>query len=414
MYILPFSSIEVTLPRAGGKGANLAELVRAGFAVPPGFIVTIDAYHAFVEANHLQPRLLAQNILPDDSTALENTSAGIRALFEQGTLPAEIAAKITLAYHALPNSSTLTPSGPPVAIRSSATTEDLPGLTFAGQQDTYLNVVGDEAVLDAVKKCWGSLWTARAMAYRARNHTPPDGIALAIVIQRMIASASSGILFTANPVTGRRNEIVVEASFGLGEAIVSGQVNPDHYVVDALEWKITERRLGTKELAVVPRSTGGTERIQREASQEQALPDTQIIELAQLAQRVAEHFGSPQDIEWAWANQQLYLLQARPITSLYPLPEQTGPIEVLRLYINFNAIRRVVDDAAITAKVKAALVDAKEVSALNVNVTTYRGVVQLSGFVDSTTAAARAGEVARQIEGVRSVENDLKVRVPAS
>lgn len=168
-YILPLSSMEATLARAGGKGANLAELVRAGFTIPPGFIVTTDAYRAFVEANQLQPRLLtlAQNISPSDTIALENASTEIRARFEQGKLLREIAADITSAYH------TLTPSGSPVAVRSSATAEDLPGLAFAGQQDTYLNVIGDEAVLDAVKKCWGSLWTARAMAYRARNHSHP-------------------------------------------------------------------------------------------------------------------------------------------------------------------------------------------------------------------------------------------------
>lgn len=157
----------------------------------------------------------------------------------------------------------------------------------------------------------------------------------------MIASESSGILFTANPVTGRRDEMVIEASFGLGEAIVSGHVDPDHYVVNSLKWKITERKLGAKERAILPRAAGGTEPVQRGASQEQALPDTQILELAQLAQRVAKHFGSPQDIEWAWANGQLYLLQSRPITSLYPLPEQTGSVEGLRIYVNFNAIQGV-------------------------------------------------------------------------
>ncbi len=336
-YILPFTSSEVTPARVGGKGTNLAELVRAGFTVPLGFIVTTDAYYAFVEANHLQPRILtlAQHISPDDAAALENTSTEIRILFERGLLSAEIAADITAAYYAL------TPSRSPVAVRSSATTEDLPGLTFAGQQETYLNVVSDATVLDAVKKCWGSLWTARAMAYRARNHIQPDEVALAVVIQKMIASESSGILFTANPLTGRRDKMVIEASFGLGEAIVSGQVEPDHYIVNALEWKITERKLGAKAIAILPRASGGTEQIQRQASHEPALPEPRIIELAQIGQRVAQHFGSPQDIEWTWARQQLYLLQSRPITSLYPLPEQTGPVEALRLYINFNAIQGV-------------------------------------------------------------------------
>jgi len=230
-----------------------------------------------------------------------------------------------------------------VAVRSSATAEDLPGLAFAGQQDTYLNLVGEEALLGAVKKCWSSLWTARAMAYRARNHIPSDEVALAVVVQKMIASESSGVLFTANPVTGRRGEIVIDASFGLGEAIVSGQVDPDHYVVDPHTWHIVEHKLGAKQMAVLPRADGGTEQVTRDDSQQQALPDTQIIELGQTAQRVAEHFGSPQDIEWAWADDQLHLLQSRPITSLYPLPENVNPDEELRVYANFNSIQGVTD-----------------------------------------------------------------------
>lgn len=332
-YILPFSSTKATLARAGGKGANLARLVRAGFAVPPGFIVTTDAYRTFVEANQLQPRILTlvRTISVEDTAFLESASTKIRAWFEQGRLPAEIAAQITSAYHALPTA--------PVAVRSSATAEDLPGLAFAGQQDTYLNVAGKDTVLEAVKRCWDSLWTARAIAYRARNHIPAGEVALAVVIQIMIAADSSGVLFTANPVTGRRDETIIEASFGLGEAIVSGQVDPDHYVINSVEWKVTERKLGAKEVAVLPHSAGGTEQVRRHGPQEQALPEAQIIELAQTAQRVAERLGSPQDVEWAWADRQLHLLQSRPITSLYPRPESADPAEELRIYVNFNAIQ---------------------------------------------------------------------------
>jgi pyruvate,water dikinase len=332
-YILPFTSSEASLARAGGKGANLARLVQAGFAVPPGFIVTTDAYHSFVKANQLQPRILTltQIISTKDTAVLENASARIRTWFEQGTLPAEIIAQITSAYRALPTSQ--------VAVRSSATAEDLPELAFAGLQDTYLNVAGEDAVLNAVKRCWGSLWTARAITYRARSHIPADDVALAVVIQKMIAADSSGVLFTANPVTGRRDETIIEAGFGLGEAIVSGQVDPDRYVVNSAKWKITEQKLGVKEMVVLPRATGGTEQVRRRSDQVQALPDTQIIELAQIAQRVAVHFGSPQDIEWAWGNGQLHLLQSRPITSLYPLPEDAGSGEELRIYVNFNAIQ---------------------------------------------------------------------------
>ncbi|MBI4789885.1 MAG: phosphoenolpyruvate synthase [Chloroflexi bacterium] len=355
--ILPFASHETTLARAGGKGANLAALARAGYAVPLGFIVTTDAYRAFVAANQLRDEILAlaQRPSPDDPTTFETCSAEIRACFERGVMPREIADEIVSAYRrlgegergrggegentpTLPHSHTQTPTTqPPVAVRSSATAEDLPGLAFAGQQDTYLNVVGEDAVLDAVKRCWGSLWTARAMAYRARNRIASDEIALAVVVQQMIASESSGVLFTANPLTGRRDEIVMDASFGLGEAIVAGQVEPDHYVVDPRQWKITECALGEKALAIVPRAGGGTEQVTTDSAQRQALPDAQIIELAQIAQRVAAHFGSPQDIEWAWADQRLYLLQSRPITSLYPLPDNPGG--AFRLYISFNSIQ---------------------------------------------------------------------------
>jgi phosphoenolpyruvate synthase/pyruvate phosphate dikinase len=338
-YILPFTSSASTLALAGGKGMNLSILARAGFPAPPGFIVTTDAYRAFVAENKIQDRILShiKTLAPDDPVALDSASSEIATLFEQGHIPDEIASTIVSAYRDL--------AAPPVAVRSSATAEDLPGLSFAGQQETYLNILGGDAVLDAVKKCWASLWTARAIGYRARNRIPPDEVTLAVVVQQMIASESSGVLFTANPLTGRRAEMVIDASFGLGEAIVSGQVEPDHYVVDTHTWTITDRKLGAKALAILPRAEGGTDHVQRAAAakQEQALPDAQIVELARLAGRVAEHFGSPQDIEWAWAEGQLYLLQSRPITSLYPLPEVPTPPDVLGLFFNFGSLQGVPD-----------------------------------------------------------------------
>lgn len=336
-YILPLSSAEATLARAGGKGANLAELVRAGFNVPPGFIVTTDVYRAFVEANALQVNILALagSVSPDDLDALEKTSTEIRGLFEQGRLPVEIANEVVSAYRSL------SIAQPAVAVRSSATAEDLPGLAFAGLQDTYLNVIGESALLKAIKRCWGSLWTARAMAYRTRNHIPPGEIALAVIVQNLVAAQVSGILFTANPVTGRRDEIVIDASYGLGEAIVSGQVDPDRYIVRRQGWRIVERKLGAKEIAIIPHSGGDTEKVQPSAGREQALADAQIIALAQTAEQVEGHFGTPQDIEWAYANQQLCLLQSRPITSLYPLPELARPDNELLIFVNFNAIQGV-------------------------------------------------------------------------
>ncbi len=342
MITLPLSSAEATLLRTGGKGANLAALMRAGFKVPPGFLVTTDAYRSFVSANQINPRLLAlvQAVKPDDPVALDNVSAEIRALFAAGSVPPEVEEPICSAYEALSPGPNDQGHGLPVAVRSSATAEDLPGLSFAGQQDTYLNIVGVQALIDAVRKCWGSLWTARAIGYRARNRIPPDDVALAVVVQQMIASEVSGVMFTANPLTGRRDEIVIDASYGLGEAIVSGQVEPDNYAVDSRAWQITRRKLGAKALAIVPRTDGGTQSLTRDdAAQRQALPDAQILELGHLGQQVASHFGSPQDIEWAWAGGQMYLLQSRPITSLYPLPAVQR--SDLRVYVSLNSVQGV-------------------------------------------------------------------------
>jgi len=354
--ILPLSSAAATLARAGGKGANLAALTRAGFEVPPGFIVTTAAYHAFVAANQIEMRLLelAHAVSPSDPASLDSTSEAIRALFSGGTLPEEIAESIRAAYAGLPAEEfALGESGrgcrpsagdyPPVAVRSSATAEDLPGLSFAGQQDTYLNIVGPAALADAVKACWGSLWTARALGYRARSHIAPDYIALAVIVQVLIPADVSGVLFTANPLSGHRGEMVIDATFGLGEALVSGQVEPDHYVVDPRAWSIVSRKLGAKAMAIVPSRAGGTESVSQDRRQQQALPNAQILDLARTAAQVAAHFGSPQDIEWAWAGGRLYLLQSRPITTLYPLPESLLRAPKLRVLFSFNSVQGVPD-----------------------------------------------------------------------
>lgn len=338
--ILPFSSQDAGLDRVGGKGANLAELTRAGFNVPPGYLITTEAYRAFVAANCFGDELLrlARAVVADDPVSLEQTAEKIRALFANASMPTEIAAEIQSAYALL--STDHSPLA--VAVRSSATAEDLPGLSFAGQQETYLNIIGAEELCEAVKKCWGSLWTARAIGYRARNNIAPDDIALAVVVQQMIASEVSGVLFTANPLTGHRGEIVIDASFGLGEAIVSGQVEPDHFVVNATTWQITTRDLGEKSIAILPCAEGGTQTIEQSRADVQALPDEQIIALAKLSKRVADHYGAPQDIEWAWANRQLYLLQARPITSLYPLPALNYSPDDVCVYASFNSIQGIV------------------------------------------------------------------------
>jgi len=312
------------LPLAGGKGANLGALLHAGLPVPPGFCVTTAGYQRFVTANDLQPRLLAtlNGLDTTQPQALEAAATLIRQWFENGDLPDEIAQSILSAYAAL---------GGAVAVRSSATAEDLPDLSFAGQQDTYLNIHGAEALLQAVKRCWGSLWSARAIGYRARNGISQQEISLAVVVQRMVPSEASGVLFSANPLSGKRDETVIDATLGLGEALVSGMVEPDHYVVDAAHGRILKKTLGAKALSVRGVSGGGTQTVDECAANVQALPDEQILALAALGQQAERFFGGPQDMEWAWAGGQLYVVQSRPVTSLYPLPAgaQARPLEVL-------------------------------------------------------------------------------------
>lgn len=335
--ILPLAS-ETTLEASGGKGANLARLARAGFPVPPGFIVTTQAYRDFVSENRMQHWVVdaARTARIGDSVALDATSAAIRARFASATVRPDVVEAIRNAYTAL--------GRPPVAVRSSATTEDLPDLSFAGQQDTMLNVIGDADLLHAVVQCWSSLWTARAIAYRTRNGIPHEDAALAVVIQRMVASDISGVLFTANPLTGKRSETVIEATFGLGEALVSGRVEPDRYVVDVPAGRLLEQRVGAKALSIRPRAggEGGTFEAQEHAAGRATLSESAVLELASLGQRVVTLFGAPQDIEWAQAGGRFYVLQARPITSLFPLPEGL-PDDGLHVLISAAAVQGMLD-----------------------------------------------------------------------
>ncbi len=320
---------------AGGKGANLGEMARAGLPVPPGFVLLTPAYRAFVAANGLQAEIerLADQARPEDPVSVEAASAAIRALFQAGAIPDEVSQAVTTAYARL--------GGGPVAVRSSATAEDLPGASFAGQQETYLNIEGPEQVLEAVRRCWSSLWTARAISYRARQGIRPAEVALAVVVQRLVASDAAGVLFTANPVTGRRDQMVIDGAWGLGEAVVSGQVTPDHWVVDGATGGIVARLISSKALMTVRRA-GGTETlpVPLEIQARPVLDELRVAALVDLGRRVAAHYGAPQDLEWAIAQEQLYLLQARPITSLFPLPGPQPPPEAgLRIYVCANILQ---------------------------------------------------------------------------
>jgi pyruvate,water dikinase len=306
------------LALAGGKAAGLGELIGAGFPVPPGFCVTTDAYRAFVEDNGLKAEILrlSGSAGGDDPAMLESASAQIRALFEAGKIPGDLASEICTAYFHLAN------PYPAVAVRSSATAEDLPGASFAGQQDTYLNISGEEAVLAAVRQCWASLWTGRAISYRLREGIPPDVVALAVVVQRLVPAEAAGVLFTANPITGVRNEVVINAAWGLGEAIVSGLVTPDHLVVDKASGRIKEKCIADKQVMTVRTTSSTTEQPVPTAQRtEPTLCEAQTATLVDLARRIESHAGQPMDVEWAVDNGQVYVLQARPITALENMPE---------------------------------------------------------------------------------------------
>jgi|SRR5579859_2388535 len=337
MLILPFTASAATLDTAGGKGANLARLARAGFPVPQGFIIATAAYQAFVAANALEPviQVALANASADDAGALDQASAAIRAAFSAGALPPDLQAGIQAAYAAL--------GAGQVAVRSSATAEDLPDLSFAGQQDTYLNIAGQEQLLAAVVNCWSSLWTARAIGYRLRNHISQVEAALAVVVQPMVASDVSGVLFTANPLSGLLSETVIDATFGLGEALVSGQVDPDHFVVDTPTGQITSRALGAKQVATRGKPGGGVETLTENAGARQTLSDDQIRQLVAIGQRIQqdrEFGGAPQDIEWAFAGGQLSILQARAITSLFPVPRVS--FDPLLVWLSFGSVQGLV------------------------------------------------------------------------
>ncbi len=298
---------------AGGKGANLGELVRAGLPVPPGFVVTTEAYWAHVQANELGEEILelATKRRP------EVAAARIGALFTEAPMPVGLHNELLEAYQAL--------GRPPVAVRSSATAEDLPDASFAGQQDTYLNVRGEAALASAVQRCWASLWTARAIAYRSRQGIDPATVSLAVVVQRMVAADAAGVLFTANPTNGRRQEAVISAAWGLGEAVVGGAVNTDDLVVAKADGRILSRSIADKAVMTTYATEGTAEaEVPAERRRLPVLDDAAAAELARLGSVIEAHFGAPQDIEWARADGTFSIVQSRPITAL-PQPEAEPP-----------------------------------------------------------------------------------------
>ena len=316
-YVLGLQEIDRTqVAVVGGKGAHLGELSRIeGIRVPAGFCVTTDAFgRIMAEAPSIDDRLdRLSRLKPDDREEIRALSAEVRRALEGTAIPDDLAAEITRPLARLGE-------GAAYAVRSSATAEDSPGASSAGQQDTYLNVVGPAAILRHVRRCWASLFTERAVTYRLRNGIDHRRVQMAVVVQRMVFPRVSGVLFTADPITGNRRVATVDASFGLGEALVSGLVNPDAYKVR--DGEVVAREVGTKRLAVLASPAGGTRQqaIEPGRRDEPALTDAQAVRLARLGRQIEAHFGRPQDIEWCLVDDGFQIVQSRPITTLFPVP----------------------------------------------------------------------------------------------
>ncbi|MEP7346359.1 MAG: rifamycin-inactivating phosphotransferase, partial [Gemmatimonadaceae bacterium] len=316
-YVLGFQEIDRTqVAVVGGKGAHLGELSRIeGIHVPAGFCVTTDAFQRIMaEALSIDDQLdQLLRLKPDDREAIRALSLGVRRTIEGIAIPYDLAAAITLPLAQLGEQAAY-------AVRSSATAEDSPTASFAGQQDTYLNVVGPAAILRHVSRCWASLFTERAVTYRLRNGFDHRKVHMAVVVQQMVFPQAAGILFTADPVTGNRKITSVEANFGLGEALVSGLVNPDVYKVR--DDKVVSITVGTKKLAIEASPGGGTQEkaIEPERQEQPALTDAQVLRLTRLGRRIEAHFGRPQDIEWCLVDDGFGIVQSRPITTLFPIP----------------------------------------------------------------------------------------------
>jgi pyruvate,water dikinase len=287
---------------AGGKGANLGELVSIGIPVPPGFVVTTHAYRRFIKETGLEDeiRRLLERVNLDDPLELERVSEKIRNLIKSKPMPKDIEEAIRNAYRELGKRVGI--EEPFVAVRSSASAEDLPEASFAGQQDTYLNVRGEDNVVDKVRSCWASLFTARAIAYRAEHGIDHMSVAMAVVVQKMVNSRSAGVMFTLHPVTGDRNVVVIESSWGLGEAVVGGKVTPDEFVVDKKTLKIIDRKISRKEIMIVydpERGENVVVKVPEDMATKPSLSDDEVIRLAKYGIAIENHYKHPMDIEWA-------------------------------------------------------------------------------------------------------------------
>ncbi|WP_042683207.1 phosphoenolpyruvate synthase [Anaerosalibacter massiliensis] len=336
-YIKWFNEIDKNdIPIVGGKGANLGELTQRGVDVPPGFCITAGAYADFIKLSKLEDKIKEKidKLDVEDSSELQKRAAEVRKLINNSEIPKEIKDEIVNAYKEF--SEKLKIENPNVAIRSSATAEDLPEASFAGQQDTYLHISGEEEVLNFARKCWASLWTARAIYYREEQGFNHFEVALSVVVQKMINSEKSGVMFTANPVNSNKDEMMINASWGLGEAVVSGSVTPDEYIVDKNNNKILEKHIAEKTTMIIKsKDEVGTvevrvgEHLGFEKINGQCLTDKEILKLTDNGMKIENMYGSNQDIEWAFDEEtkELYILQSRPITTLNNGGESKSMVE---------------------------------------------------------------------------------------
>ena len=302
-------------PHVGGKGGSLGELLRAGITVPPGFVVRTAAFERFIEALEQEAPVRARVEALDagDLEAITACSRELRARVEAGTLPRDVQDEISAAHATLCGA-----APPPVAVRSSATTEDAADASFAGLQDTYLRVMGAAETLHRVRSCWASLYSVESISYRRQRGFPEPGVAMGVVVQRMVDARSSGVMFTRSPTTGDRSVVTIEAAWGLGSAVVGGEVTPDRWVVSKITGEISARDISAKAIQHVPAAAGGVEAVAVVEDQQRAasMSDAELQLLRDIARRVERHYGCAQDIEWAVDKQsgELQLLQSRPET----------------------------------------------------------------------------------------------------
>ncbi|MFH1648592.1 MAG: phosphoenolpyruvate synthase [Patescibacteria group bacterium] len=321
-HILRFKDIRrYDIPLVGGKGANLGEMINAKIPVPDGFVVTAKAYYDFLKSTSLKKKILTelQGLDYEDSKELQSAAKKIRTAILAADMPKELAEEIKEAYHKLSGE-----NDKYVAVRSSATAEDLPEASFAGQQDTHLNVKGYKEVVKHVQKCWSSLFTARATYYRATNKFSHLQVGIAVPIQLMIQSDFSGVMFTVNPVTNNRGEVSVEAAFGLGQPVVSGELTPDQYIVNKESKKITTRQIVRQTWQF---TKAGKVPVSKKYQKKQKLTNKQIVELAKIGMKLEDHYKHPQDIEWGIENKKIYIVQTRPVTTLVTKTEEEFKID---------------------------------------------------------------------------------------